>query len=464
MTKKWLLSNLLKSKLIEKNDRIVIGFSGGPDSVFLFNLLLEYKKIEPTFEMALAHVNHMLRGDDAMNDEAFSRDLAKENNIDFYSIRIDVNTLSKELKKSPEEVGREERYKFFNSILKKFHGNKVALAHNKDDQIETFLFRLMRGSSLEGLEGIKTKREIYIRPILNYSKESIINFLHDNAIDYAIDKTNFQSDYTRNSIRLELIPYMEKKYNPKVKDKIFQIIQEIKEINKYLERDNSRYIVENALNLEELIKEEEFIQKKIIVWYLNKNKLRVDRYKIDKISKLINEKKNWKISIENNFFMEKEYKLLKVKKEKNPIKGVKHLESYKNGINEIKIKLKEDIQINFGDYIIEIYIKNKDFLNKEEKNGKKSDIFFTNLKINDIITIRNRRGGDRFIPTGMKNHKKIKDFFIDEKIPKEERDKIPLVVFNDEIVWISGLRGSQLFNGDNNKYDRDIIIFKLRRM
>ena len=213
--------------LIENNDTIVVGFSGGPDSVFLVEML---KKLQNffKFKIYLVHINHLLRGEDADADESFSYDYAKRNNLEIFVKRIPVKEIAKKTGKTLEEVGREERYNFFSEIYNKVGANKIATAHNKDDQIETFLFRLVRGTSLQGLEGIKLKYNNIIRPISEIYKKDILEYLNKNEIQYKIDKTNFENEFTRNSIRLDLIPFIEKRYNIKFKDKLFSLIEEIR--------------------------------------------------------------------------------------------------------------------------------------------------------------------------------------------------------------------------------------------
>ena len=193
--------------LIENNDTIVVGFSGGPDSVFLVEML---KKLQDffKFKIYLVHINHLLRGEDADADESFSYDYAKRNNLEIFVKRIPVKEIAKKTGKTLEEVGREERYNFFSEIYNKVGANKIATAHNKDDQIETFLFRLVRGTSLQGLEEINLKYNNIIRPISEIYKKDILEYLNKNEIQYKIDKTNFENEFTRNSIRLDLIPFI----------------------------------------------------------------------------------------------------------------------------------------------------------------------------------------------------------------------------------------------------------------
>ena len=168
--------------------------------------------------------------------------------------------------KTLEEVGREERYKFFSEIYRKVSANKIATAHNKDDQIETFLFRLIRGTSLQGLEGIKIKNNNIIRPISEIYKKDILEYLNKNEIQYKIDKTNFENEFTRNSIRLDLIPFIEERYNIKFKDKIFSLIEEIRENNQNNSLNLSDFIdSENRIILEKIKFLDGFERRRLLI-------------------------------------------------------------------------------------------------------------------------------------------------------------------------------------------------------
>ena len=273
--------------LIENNDTIVVGFSGGPDSVFLVEML---KKLQDffKFKIYLVHINHLLRGEDADADENFSYDYARKNNLEIFVKRIPVKEIAQKTGKTLEEVGREERYNFFSEIYNKVGANKIATAHNKDDQLETFLFRLVRGTSLQGLEGIKLKNNNIIRPISEIYKKDILEYLNKNKIQYKIDKTNFENEFTRNSIRLDLIPFIEERYNIKFKDKLFSLIEEIRENNKKNILDLDKYIdKENRLTLEKIENLSLFERKNLLVLFLNKKNIKINRNKIDEINSLI---------------------------------------------------------------------------------------------------------------------------------------------------------------------------------
>lgn len=419
-----------KERLIEENDRVVVGFSGGPDSVFLLEMLLQLKK-EINFEIILVHINHLLRGENSDGDENFSLEYGKKKGLKVFSRRIDITTLGKTKGLTLEEAGREARYSFFREIFNKEGANKIALAHNKDDQLETFMFRLTRGAGLEGLEGIDSKRDEYIRPISEIYKKDIVEYLDKNGIPYRIDKTNFENEFTRNSIRLDLIPFIEKRYNPKFKDKLYALIEEIREVNRVLKVKLDEYLVDGKLSIEKLKKVDKYLLSKILIQYLYSYNIEVSRKKIKSAEDIIYKGGSKDISLNGEYILRKDYNFLTV---------VKNEEKREN---EEEVKLKIPGQIVFGEYVIEALIT--DTIKYDKEN------FYTNLKVGDELTIRSRKDGDRIIPVGMKTVKKVKDILINEKIPKEKRDILPIVLFNDEVVWIAGVKGSDKYkNSDWN--------------
>ncbi|MGL5122911.1 MAG: tRNA lysidine(34) synthetase TilS [Fusobacteriaceae bacterium] len=436
-------------KMFEKGDKIIIGFSGGPDSVFLLELLMEYKKIkDETLELYLVHINHGLRGEASDGDEEFVNKIGKKYSIKVFSKKIDIEKISLKEKKGLEEIGREVRYKFFEEILKEVKGNKIVSAHNKDDQLETFMFRMMRGSSLEGLEGISLKKGIYRRPIINIYKSEIIGYLNSNKIEYRVDETNFENEFTRNSIRLDLIPFIEKRYNPKFKDKLFNLIEDIREVNEELKIENDKIIKDNKILIEDLIKYSKIIQKKIINNYLNINKLKSDRYKISSVIELLQKGGTKKISIDKDNFLVKNYEYIFIEKKKSSERN--------NSKNEcLKCELKIPGSLIFGNYQVKATLED---LPIEGKNS-----FNTNLKLGDKLVIRTREAGDRIIPTGLNMGKKVKDILINSKIPIEIRKFIPIFLHNEDIVWIGGVRGSDNFKYLDKEKNKKIIVLSIGR-
>ena len=419
-----------KESLVENGDRIVVGFSGGPDSVFLVEMLLKLReKID--FDIVLVHVNHLLRGEEAQRDEDFSINYGKSKGLKVFARKINITSLGKEKGLSLEEAGREARYNFYKEVLEKSNSNKIALAHNKDDQIETFMFRLTRGTGLSGLEGIATKRDRYIRPISEIYKSEIVNYLDENNISYCIDSTNLENEFTRNSIRIDLIPFIEKRYNPKFKDKIFSLIEEIRDINIFIEKEIEQFSYNETINIESILKFPKSIRGKILSKYLYKYGLEVNRKKISLIESILEKGGSQEISLDSQYILKKEYNILKIQK----------INLIKNNIEEVTFTIPN--KIKYGDYIIEA-----EYVERGEQN---KNCFYTNLKLGDTLIVRGRKDGDKIIPTGMKGERKLKEIFINEKIGKEKRDSIPLIVHNDNIVWIAGVRGNEKYNSTEKR-------------
>ncbi|WP_310786075.1 tRNA lysidine(34) synthetase TilS [Fusobacterium nucleatum] len=411
-----------KYNLIENNDTIVVGFSGGPDSVFLVEML---KKLQYffNFKIYLVHINHLLRGEDADSDENFSFEYAKKNNLEIFIKRIPVKEIAKEVGKTLEEVGREERYKFFSEIYEKVGANKIATAHNKDDQIETFLFRLIRGTSLQGLEGIKIKNNNIIRPISEIYKKDILEYLNKNEIQYKIDKTNFENEFTRNSIRLDLIPFIEERYNIKFKDKIFSLIEEIRENNQNNSLNLSNYTdSENRIILEKIKFLSDFDKKNLLSLFLNQKNIEVNRNKIDEINSLIKSNGTKKIDLDKSYRIVKDYTHLYIEEKKENFTIVNRV-----------VKLKIPSEQIFDDFKISVNIvKNLDI-------PKKKNQYLLDALYNDIIEVRYRKEGDRIF-LDEKHSKKIKEVFIDQKIPKDMRDRLPIFLYNNKIFWIYNVK------------------------
>ena len=411
-----------KYNLIENNDIIIVGFSGGPDSVFLVEMLKKLKNFI-NFKIYLVHINHLLRGEDADSDENFSFEYAKKNNLEIFIKRIPVKEIAKEVGKTLEEVGREERYKFFSEIYEKVGANKIATAHNKDDQIETFLFRLTRGTSLQGLEGIKIKNNNIIRPISEIYKKDILEYLNKNEIQYKIDKTNFENEFTRNSIRLDLIPFIEERYNIKFKDKIFSLIEEIRENNQNNSLNLSDYTdSKNRILLEKIKFLSNFDRKNLLGLFLNEKNIEVNRNKIDEINSLIKSNGTKKIDLNKTYRIVKNYTHLYIEEKRED-----------NTINNSTIQLKIPSEQVFNNFKISVEIaKNLDI--PKEKNQYLLDTLY-----NDIIEVRYRKEGDRIFLD--ENHsKKIKEIFIEQKIPKDIRDRIPIFLYNNNIFWIYNVK------------------------
>lgn len=232
--KNKVIETIKKYGLIQAKDKIVLGVSGGPDSITMLDILRQIQE-EFDFEIVVAHINHMIRKE-AIQDEEYVKKYCEKNSIEFFVKRIDVMSVANNRKIGTEEAGRFVRYEFFDEILKQTESNKIAIAHNKNDKVETIIMHLLRGSGLSGLKGIEPIRENVIRPLIECEREEIEKYCDENRLEPRIDKTNFENDYTRNKIRNIVIPYIEKELNPNIIETIDRLSEVVKKEDRYLEK------------------------------------------------------------------------------------------------------------------------------------------------------------------------------------------------------------------------------------
>ena len=270
--------NILENNMIQNNDVIVLGLSGGPDSVFLVHALNYLKesfkvKYKIEYDVIVCHINHMIRKE-AKQDEMLAEKYAQKYNFKFYSLSEDVAKIAKQKKMSEEECGRDIRYNFFDKILNENNGTKIAVAHNANDNAETIIHNFIRGTGLNGLSGIKLVNGKIIRPLLNIEKKDIVKYLDENGIEYNTDKTNLENDYTRNKIRNDLIKKIEQEYNPSFVKSLNRlsknISQDMEYINNIAEEQYNKLVIEKennaiVLNIQDFKNIDTCIQKRIIL-------------------------------------------------------------------------------------------------------------------------------------------------------------------------------------------------------
>lgn len=233
--KQKVLNTIKKYSLIENGDSVVIGVSGGPDSICLLHVLNNLKK-ELNFKIFVAHVNHMIRKE-ADEETKYVKDFCKKIGIECFVKKIDVISIAKEEKQGTEEAGRKIRYEFFEEICKKTNSNKIATAHNNNDKVETIIMNMLRGSGLNGLKGIEPIRDgKFIRPLIEIERDEIENYCLKNNLNPKIDESNNENIYTRNKIRNIIIPYIKKEFNPNIIKTINRLSEVSGEESEYLEK------------------------------------------------------------------------------------------------------------------------------------------------------------------------------------------------------------------------------------
>ena len=229
-------NTIKKYHLIETGDILVLGVSGGPDSMTMLDILLKVKQANQiSFDFVVAHVNHMIR-EEAKEDEAYVKNYCMKNNIQFYGKSIDVQKIANTNKISTEEAGRNARYDFFDEVLQNINGNKIAIAHNKNDKVETMMMNALRGCGIQGLKGIEPIRGKYIRPLIECERKEIEDYCKENNIEPRIDKTNFENVYTRNKIRNIVIPYIQQEFNPNIIETMDRLSQLVTEQETYIQK------------------------------------------------------------------------------------------------------------------------------------------------------------------------------------------------------------------------------------
>ena len=253
-----ILKTIQKYELINDGDKIVVAVSGGPDSICLLNILKNIQKeksilttskktyTNPSFEIIVAHVNHMIRKE-ASEDEQYVKNYCEKNGIVFFSKSIDVEKLAHNNKIGTEEAGRLVRYNFFQEVLEKTKATKIAIAHNKNDKIETIILHILRGSGLEGLKGIEPKRGNIIRPLIECEREEIEKYCKENNLNPRIDKTNLENIYNRNKIRNIVIPYIQKEFNPNIIKTMDRLSTIVTQEDKYIENQTQKIYQEILL-------------------------------------------------------------------------------------------------------------------------------------------------------------------------------------------------------------------------
>lgn len=279
MLEQKILNTIKKYNLIKNGDSIVIGVSGGPDSICLLNVLNNLKE-QLNFTIYVAHINHMIR-EEADNETKYVKEFCKDRKIDCYVKKIDIVTKANNEKKGTEETGREVRYDFFEKIFNKTGANKIATAHNNNDKVETILMNILRGSGTTGLEGIEAIRDNkYIRPLIETDRKDIEEYCIQNKLNPKYDKSNNENIYTRNKIRNIIIPYIQKEFNPNIIKTINRLSEVITEENEYIEQ-----IVEDTFK--EVCIESNFLQAILDLKKFNKLNLVIKRrlilYTINKV-------------------------------------------------------------------------------------------------------------------------------------------------------------------------------------
>lgn len=425
---------------INFDNYVVVGVSAGPDSMCLLNLL--EKK---TNKIIVCHINHNIR-EQSIIEEEYLKTYCQEHNLIFESMTI------KEYKENNfENEARKIRYKYYEEILNKYNSNKLFLAHHGDDLIETILMKIERVSNIEGYAGIKriSKLKNYdiIRPLLPYTKENIITYNKSHNITYYIDSSNTNIDYTRNWYRHKVLPILKEK-DKNIHLKFLKYSKTLQEYNEYIDREINKKLStiyqNNIINIDVLNKEDYFLKKNILYYimndiYNNESNIITEKH-IQNILTMINSNKpNLSINMPQNKILVKEYNKLYIKKNIKEEKKYKIIFEDTTKIDSLEIKKVS-----------------------EEKSDGNNICRLNSKDIKFPLYIRNRKDGDYMILKNSNYKKKIKEIFIENKLPISKRNNYPLLVDSDDkVLWIPNMKKSNLCYKKDENYD--IIIKCIER-
>lgn len=442
-------STIIKYNMINEGDRILVGFSGGADSLFLMHSLIKIKKLI-NFELYCAHLNHGIRGEEAKRDENFVKEYCLNNDVILFTKTVDIPAISHENKISDETAGRNERYKFFNEICENNNINKVAVAHNMNDSVETVIHNMVRGASLNGLCGIKPMHENIIRPIIEVTRQEIESYLNCNGINYCIDSTNACDIYTRNKIRNKIIKDMAQ-INPSVIRTVFSNCINL--------RNDDSFIGEYAKSLNCLSSDGEnvTIDKNIFDKQHISIKSRIIMQAFEKLKGSCEGVSAHHIDIINS--------ASDSGRVYNMPGGVNVIISFDKIVfmNELKSNIHFEYNYRIGEKLefLPGMFLNSSFCDKCNIDDKNALYVDADLLNNDILKIRNKIDGDKFIPYGMNLSKKIKKYFTELKIPAYKRNEVPLILDGEQVVCIVPYRISDLYKVTNKT--KNIIKFEITK-
>jgi tRNA(Ile)-lysidine synthase len=441
--------------LIQNGDSLVVGISGGPDSVCLIHVLYTIAD-KLNIKLFAVHINHMLRGRESDEDEQYVRSLCEAINIKLFVESIDIGREASKRGVSLEEAGREARYTVFNRIAREVGATRIAVAHNKNDQAETVLLNMMRGAGLDGLTGMKYIRNNIIRPLLDVEREHIERYCARHSLNPRVDRTNLEDIYTRNKIRLNLIPYINRLMDLDIVGNICRMSSLLRDDACYIDGISREFFNKSIvrredgkiwLDIQKLKACHPAMQRRVLRNALSEVKGDLKGIESVHISSVIdmfsNGRTGSQLHLPSGLRAEVSYGQLSI---------------YLKGSNRKEEKLNISINIPGITNVRQSYAFLEAFVEKREKNIEE----YGNIRYNSLvqyfdydklklgINIRNRGPGDVFKPFKSNGTKKLKEYFIDNKVPRDLRDKILLIAKGKEIVWVIGYKISDKFKVTEN--------------
>lgn len=440
-----------KYNMIEEKDRVIVGVSGGIDSVCLLFVLLEVKKEIP-FDIVAVHVNHELRGASADADESFVKLLCNEKQVELVTYHVDIRSMAKMNKQTLEEAGRGARQAAFEKTCMEKHGTKIVMAHHKNDNAETLLMNLSRGTGLRGIGGMRPVRGNVIRPFLCVDRAEVEAFAKKNLIAYRIDESNISDDYTRNRIRNHTIPFLEEYVNSNAVEHMNETMMQMRGVYEYVskqvEKEYDRCVTDrgmlhlNVIDAGLFEEVDEILKGPIILKCLTEvaeHVQNITQTNVNTVRALFDNRVGKRIDLPYEMVAIREYDNVVIRKHGQT-------EEIPTGMNSLKLKVPGLTAIAGSDWRVHCSVV--DLENGGTAEAEPEKIYtkwFDYDIIRDTLEIRTRRSGDIITVDKNGSRQKLKSYFINQKVPSELRDKIPLIVDGSDIVWIPGYRVSSAY-------------------
>jgi len=422
-----------ENDLLGRGEAVLIGLSGGPDSVALLHLLTRLRK-NMKLKLTAVYINHRIRKRAALQEEKFCQQLCDKFGIDLDIVTEDIPALAVKKKKGLEETAREFRYEVYELLAAEDGHDKIALGHHADDRVETVLFRIIRGTGPTGLVGIPIKRDNYIRPLYDFTKDEILAYLKKHRLGYCVDKSNLTADYSRNFIRNKLLPLIREKLNPRFDSALLNLSEITRTEEEYLERIVEKN-VKKAVNITiggkfevalERFKGYALWLKRRVLRYclinLSGRNLAPDKEVIDRLIRLDKKTQSLPGSLQAVLTADK---LVIYRRDKTAAAARVELKF------DETLEL-EGLQLNFR---ARRALKKNVTLSRQKRSKK---ITLDGSRVSPPLFVRRIRPGDRFRPLGLAGSKKVGDYLTDKKVPLVYRDEIPVVCDKEGIIWLVG--------------------------
>ncbi|AFM27123.1 tRNA lysidine(34) synthetase TilS [Desulfomonile tiedjei] len=426
-------------KMILPGTTVVLGVSGGPDSVALMHVLHALKS-DLRCSIHVAHLDHALRSD-SRADAEFTFQAAERLDLPCSIRREDVRTLAANLSMSLEEAGRKARYDYFRELLRKFPGGRIATAHHLDDTIETFFLRILRGSSLQGIQGIRPVHGAIIRPFAHTTRSEVLEYLEDAGIQYRIDPTNLTISADRNFIRHDIIPAVQKRF-PQYRKPLARTMELIGQEDRFISRQASELFNRAVrstdsgltLSIEPLWQADEVLVARVIILALYETAgpyARIGRVHVESMKQMIySENPSGRISLPNRLEAVRNYAELRIARKES---------TFQDSRLETEIPGPGTYQFGAAGPKISFEIIPAELVDVNSADGAET-AFFDAEQAAFPVVLRSVLPGDRCRPWPGKGSRKIKSILIDAKIPRHMRKLVPLLFKGDECLWIGGLR------------------------